>query len=50
MHDLLIEEENRIKVIKESVDIAPSRLEKLNRVWDRIDNDLIDPKIPPFYS
>ncbi len=40
--DLLIEEENRVKAIKESVDLAPSRLEKLNRVWDRIDNDLID--------
>ena len=42
VHDLLIEEENRVKAIKESVDLAPSRLEKLNRVWDRIDNDLID--------
>lgn len=42
VHDLLIEEENRVKATKESVDLAPSRLDKLNRVWDRIDNDLID--------
>ena len=50
VHEYLIEERMRVGPMIRSIELIPSRREKLGGVWERIDNDLVDASKVLYYA